>query len=112
MEVQLIVAILLCVAGLIVGGVVAGLVAFKAGIAHRKKEAEVAIGSAEAEAERIRKDAELQADSKKKEALLEAKDEIHRPAFRSGTGAEGSAQRCAAAGAPRAAKGRNPGPQD
>ena len=78
MEVQLIVAILLCVAGLIVGGVVAGLVAFKAGIAHRKKEAEVAIGSAEAEAERIRKDAELQADSKKKEALLEAKDEIHR----------------------------------
>ena len=74
----MIVAILLCVAGLIVGGVVAGLVAFKAGIAHRKKEAEVAIGSAEAEAERIRKDAELQADSKKKEALLEAKDEIHR----------------------------------
>ena len=65
----MIVAILLCVAGLIVGGVVAGLVAFKA---------EVAIGSAEAEAERIRKDAELQADSKKKEALLEAKDEIHR----------------------------------
>ena len=74
----MIVAILLCVAWLIVGGVVAGLVAFKAGIAHRKKEAEVAIGSAEAEAERIRKDAELQADSKKKEALLEAKDEIHR----------------------------------
>ena len=57
----MIVAILLCVAGLIVGGVVAGLVAFKAGIAHRKKEAEVAISSAEAEAERIRKDAELQA---------------------------------------------------
>ncbi len=74
----MIVAILLCVAGLSGGGVVAGLGAFKAGIAHRKKEAEVAIGSAEAEAERIRKDAELQADSKKKEALLEAKDEIHR----------------------------------
>ena len=41
---------------LIVGALVAGLVAFKAGISHRKKEAEAAIGSAEKEAERIVKD--------------------------------------------------------
>ena len=63
---------------LIVGAVVAGVVAFKAGISHRKKEAEAAIGSAEKEAERIVKDAKSAAESKKKEALIEAKDEIHR----------------------------------
>lgn len=81
MTVSILVAVLLCVAGLVVGAVVAALVAFKAGIAHRKKEAEAAIGSAEAEADRIRKEATRAAESKKKEALLEAKDEIHR--FRS-----------------------------
>ncbi len=63
---------------LIVGALVAGLVAFKAGISHRKKTAEAAIGSAEEEAERIKKDAKAAAESKKKEALIEAKDEIHR----------------------------------
>ena len=63
---------------LVVGAFVAGLVAFKAGISHRKKEAEAAIGSAEKEAERIVKDAKSAAESKKKEALIEAKDEIHR----------------------------------
>ena len=63
---------------LIVGAVVAGLIAFKAGISHRKKTAEAAIGSAEEEAERIKKDAKAAAESKKKEALIEAKDEIHR----------------------------------
>ncbi len=63
---------------LIVGAGVAGLIAFKAGISHRKKTAEAAIGSAEEEAERIKKDAKAAAESKKKEALIEAKDEIHR----------------------------------
>ncbi len=63
---------------LIVGAAVAGLIAFKAGISHRKKTAEAAIGSAEAEAERIVKEAKTAAESKKKEALIEAKDEIHR----------------------------------
>ncbi len=63
---------------LIVGALVAGLIAFKAGISHRKKTAEAAIGSAEEEAERIKKDAKAAAESKKKEALIEAKDEIHR----------------------------------
>ena len=81
MTVNILVAVLMCVAGLIVGAVVAALIAFRAGIAHRKKEAEATIGSAEAEAERIRKEATRAAESKKKESLLEAKDEIHR--FRS-----------------------------
>ena len=70
--------ILLCVAGLVVGALVAGIIAFKAGVSHRKKTAEAAIGSAEAEAERIVSDAKNAAESKKKEMLLEAKDEIHR----------------------------------
>ena len=71
-------AALLCAGGLAVGGTVAGIVAFNGGVKHRKKIAEAAIGSAEAEADRIRKDAVRAAESKKKEALLEAKDEIHR----------------------------------
>ena len=63
---------------LVVGGVVTGIVAFKAGVKHRQKSAEAAIGSAEAEAERILKEAKASAESRKKETLLEAKDEIHR----------------------------------
>ena len=53
MQIPLLVGILLCVAGLLVGAVIAGFVAFKSGVSHRKKTAEAAIGSAEAEAERI-----------------------------------------------------------
>ena len=70
--------ILTGVGSLLVGGVAAGAVAFRSGVSHRKKAAESAIGSAEAEAERIIKEAKSQAESKKKETLLEAKDEIHR----------------------------------
>ena len=70
--------ILTGVGSLIVGGVAAGIVAFRSGVSHRKKTAEATIGSAEAEAERIIKDAKAAAESKKKETLLEAKDEIHR----------------------------------
>ncbi len=70
--------ILTGVGSLLVGGVVTGAVAFRSGVSHRKKIAESAIGSAEAEAERIVKEAKSQAESKKKETLLEAKDEIHR----------------------------------
>ncbi len=77
-QISMLFAILMCVGGLAVGAAVAAIIAFKAGIAHRKKEAEAAIGSAEAEAERIRKEAARAAEQKKKEALLEAKDEIHR----------------------------------
>ncbi len=78
MTIGLWIAVAMCAGGLLVGGTVAGVVSFKAGVAHRKKVAEAAIGSAETEAERIRKDAVKAAESKKKEALLEAKDEIHR----------------------------------
>lgn len=70
--------ILIGLGALVVGGVVAGIVAFKAGVKHRQKSAEAAIGSAEAEAERILKEAKASAESRKKETLLEAKDEIHR----------------------------------
>ncbi len=77
-QISMLFAVLMCVSGLAVGAAVAAIIAFKAGIAHRKKEAEAAIGSAEAEAERIRKEAARAAEQKKKEALLEAKDEIHR----------------------------------
>ena len=78
MQIPLLVGILLCVAGLLVGAVIAGFAAFKSGVSHRKKTAEAAIGSAEAEAERIMSEAKSAAESKKKEMLLEAKDEIHR----------------------------------
>lgn len=70
--------ILFCAAGLIAGGILAGIIAFKSGVSHRKKIAENAIGSAEAEAKRIMSDALNAAESKKKEVLIEAKDEIHR----------------------------------
>ena len=63
---------------LAVGALVAGIIAYKAGIKHRKKVAEAAIGSAELEAQRIRQEAERQAESSKKEALVKAKDEIYK----------------------------------
>ncbi len=56
----------------------AGVLAFLAGVAHRKKEAEAAIGSAEQEAKRIVSDAIKTSEAKKKETILEGKDEIHR----------------------------------
>ena len=65
---------LFCALGLIVGlaiGVVIGII-------YRKKVAEQAIGSAEAEATRLINEAIRGGESKKKEMLLEAKDEIHR----------------------------------
>ena len=66
--------ILFCILGLIVGlaiGVVVGII-------YRKKVAEQAIGSAEAEATRLINEAIRGDENKKKEMLLEAKDEIHR----------------------------------
>ena len=48
------------------------------GILYRKKVAEQAIGSAEAEATRLINEANRGGENKKKEMLLEAKDEIHR----------------------------------
>lgn len=50
---ELLPAILLCIAALIIGAVISGYIMFKRGIDHRKKIAEAQIGSAEQEAERI-----------------------------------------------------------
>ncbi|MBQ2920264.1 MAG: ribonuclease Y [Oscillospiraceae bacterium] len=58
------------IAGLAIGVVI--------GIIYRKKFAEQAIGSAEAEANRLLNEAIRGGENKKKEMLLEAKDEIHR----------------------------------
>ena len=58
--------------------VIAGIVAFKAGVTYNRKISEAEIGSAEDEAKRIVDEALKDAESKKKEALLEAKEEIHR----------------------------------
>ena len=62
----------------VVCAVAAGVVCFFIGIAHRKKQAELAMGSAEQEAKRIISEAIKTAEAKKKEAVLEGKDEIHR----------------------------------
>ena len=62
----------------VVCAVAAGVVCFFVGIAHRKKRAELAMGSAEQEAKRIISEAIKTAEAKKKEAVLEGKDEIHR----------------------------------
>ena len=78
MQVSLLTMICASAGALIIGALVAALIAYRAGIVHRKKEAEAAIGSAEAEAERIRKEARVSADAAKKEAVLKAKDEIYR----------------------------------
>ena len=74
----ILIAVLCAVAGLAVGAVVAGIVAFKKGVENRRRTAEALIGSAEQESERIIKEAMLTAEAKKKESLLEAKDEVHR----------------------------------
>ena len=58
--------------------VIAVVISFIVGSAHRRKTAEAAIGSAEDEARRILNDAMKNAEAKKKEAILEAKDEIIR----------------------------------
>ena len=50
---------------------VAGIIAFLAGVSHRKKAAEATIGSAEQEAKRIVSDAIKTAEAKKRETILE-----------------------------------------
>ena len=72
------VAIICCIAALIVGAAVSGVIFFRQGIAYRQKQAESIMGSAEKEAEKILADADKEAESKKKTALVEAKDEIYK----------------------------------
>ena len=71
------VPIWVCVLIAVLAAAVCGAVAFFAGVNHRKREAEAAIGSAEDEAKRIISNAIKTAAAKKKEAVLEGKDEIH-----------------------------------
>ncbi len=64
----------------VIGGialVVASVIFFLIGSAHRKKTAEATIGSAEDEARRILSDAMKTAEARKKELIIEAKEEIH-----------------------------------
>lgn len=62
----------------VIVGLLCGISAFLFGVSHRKRTAEMEIGSAEQEAKRIVGDAIKTAESKKREAVLEGKDEIHR----------------------------------
>ncbi len=70
--------ILLCVASFVAAALLAGIIAFRLGISHRRKVAEAEIGSAEEEAKKIINDAVKNAETRKKEVLIEAKDEAHR----------------------------------
>ena len=74
MNLPLIVAIIIGVVALLIGGAVGVFM----GINIRKKTAEQEIGSAEAEAKRIVAEAIKTAEAKKKEYVLEGKDEVHR----------------------------------
>ena len=67
-------AIVLCIAGVVVGGAIF----FFVGMTLRKRIAEKEITSAEEESKRIINDAMRSAESKRREMLLEAKEEIHR----------------------------------
>ena len=58
--------IVLCVAALIVGAAVSGLIMFKMGIEHRRKTAEAQIESAEKEAARILAESKEKASTAKK----------------------------------------------
>lgn len=79
---DLILAIVLIIAALIVGAAVSGFIFYgkgvDTGIERRKQQAESVIGSAEKEAERILEDAAKNADSEKKRLLNEGRDEIHK----------------------------------
>ena len=58
--------------------IIAGIIAFRAGISYRKKIAEAEIGGAEQEAKKIVSEAAVAAENKKREVLIEAKEEAHK----------------------------------
>ena len=70
--------VIIALATLVIGAVVAAVVFYRVGYSSRKKTAEAEIGSAEEEAKRIREDGAKQAETAKKEALISAKEEILR----------------------------------
>lgn len=63
---------------IVLAAAAAAVVAFMAGVNHRKKIAEAEIGSAEQEAKRILSEALKTAEARKKELVLEGKEEVHR----------------------------------
>ena len=64
--------------GIAAGAIIGIIVGYFIGVAHRKKVAEAAIGSAEKEANKIVCEALATAEAKKKDLLLEAKEEALR----------------------------------
>ncbi len=70
--------LIVALAAVIILGFIAAIVAFRAGIAHRKKQAQTEVDSAESQATRILEDAKKDAVNQRKEALISAKDEIHK----------------------------------
>lgn len=73
-----VILVLICLGCIMIAAVIAAVIAFKAGVAHRKKIAEAEIGSAEEQAKKIIADAGKEASRRKKEAVVSAKDEIHK----------------------------------
>lgn len=76
--IDLVLAIALIAAALVVGAGAAGFIAFRMGVEHRKRDAEAQIESAEKEAQRIIAEGHEKAATEKKSKLVEAKDEIYR----------------------------------
>ncbi len=58
-------------------GILAAVIAFRAGITYRRRTAEATVGSAEEEAKKIVNDAIKNAEQKLKEATVEAKDQAY-----------------------------------
>lgn len=61
----------------VVGIILAGIIAFRAGVEYRRRMAEQTIGSAEEEAKKIVNDAIKSAEQKLKESAVEAKDQAY-----------------------------------
>lgn len=70
-------AVIMGIAGLVIGAVLSGFICFRQGINHRIKTAELQFESAEKESARIIQEAGEKAESLTKNALVEAKDEIY-----------------------------------
>ena len=77
MTIPMYVAVLIGVAALLIGAVIAGFICFNMGIKHRIKSTEAQFESAEKEVARIVEEAGEKAETMKKTALVEAKDEIY-----------------------------------
>ena len=94
-------SLILCIALVVIG-----IVCFFIGITYRKKVAEKEIGSAEEEARRIINESIKGGENKKREMLLEAKEEIHKIAYRVREGSKRTPERNPEAGTQAPAEGR------